>query len=1110
VFAGPEPGSLPGQLTSFVGRTNELAEADELLARARLLTITGAGGSGKTRLAIRLAAESAAQHPGGTWFCDLAAAADEGGVADAAARALGLPPVAGGDAAGTVARELRGRRALLLVDNCEHVLAAAAHLVEHLLLACADLRVLATSQEPLGVPGEFLLRLGALTEEEALGLFADRVRQGLRNFDLDGLNREPALEICRRLDGIPLALELAAARARAVPLPDLVVELEDRFRILVGTSRSAPTRQQTLEAAVAWTYSLIPAEERVAMLRLSVLPGPFTLATAREVAAGAGLEAAAVGSAIANLADRSVLELDSASGRYRMLETLRAFGFQRLEEAGDAAAVLGRAARHAAMTDANRTGLALAREAVARLAAGDPERLEMLDLLAGQAERVGDYAAGTEALEEMRSVLTVTGDLARLANVEMRLSSSLPLDTGELERAAAAAHRAREIYRGLGDEGAVLQVENELAWVAGLGGDLAGQARLAGGVLEQAAATAAGGPAHLHSLGCLGCALVFAGRFAEADDALRAGLRIATSQGDLYQVGWFTGIIAVQLALAVGPKAAEQLLAEVRPRVVEHLDPVLIEGSLLAKRLAGNHRAVLVEIEADAAAIAGFGFRGAGILQLAAASAGDVGELAAADALQARATLLWAGRDVYYQSRAAHWLEGTIAWNRGDLPVAIERARQGAEELLAMGALPIAALALRDLADMLREAGRLPEAVAAETRLAATVNGLDSPFLQTLAEFAKPAAADALGRLGYLDLHARSLAAGGRLKEAAAAYEKLGASRRRDRLLAELARSGQAPPSPTATALRRCLLFESVTAADLELLAAATARGSYRAGEEVHRRHDPAREVGIIETGAVRLGLSTPDGLRLLGQVGPGELLGERAVIGGEAHALDAGAVEATTVVWLPAVALLGFLRSRPAIAERLLTMVSQRLRQEAALTGEPEPADVAARMLGRLPEAAGDEAGAPVYEILPVRLAAGAIHLLHPAGSPSWMVSAAPGRSAGELVGAALAAVGLRSGIVHSTSWRQDAGRLVLTYLAVLSEPAAAPGFEDAPIARTDLARGGTHGAPSAIEVTQVVEHGLRHLSWLSKDDPVIGPALPKEWLAKIAEYQPEPFRAL
>jgi len=433
-----------------------------------------------------------------------------------------------------------------------------------------------------------------------------------------------------------------------------------------------------------------------------------------------------------------------------------------------------------------------------------------------------------------------------------------------------------------------------------------------------------------------------------------------------------------------------------------------------------------------------------------------------------------------------------------------------------MGALPIAALALRDLADMLGEAGRDAEAAAAEARLAASVSGLDSPFLRSLAEFATPATADLLGRLGYLELHARSLASAGRSGESAAALGRLGASRRRDRLLADLARSGQAPPSPVATALRRCLLFDSVAGDDLELLAGGAARAFYRDGEEVHRRHDPVREVGVIETGRVRLGLPTPDGPRQLTEVQPGELLGERAVIGDEKHALDAVATEATTVVWLPAATLLGFLRSRPAVAARLLTLLSQRLRQEASLTEEPEPADVAARVLGRprlfgrLPEAAGDAAGAPAFEILAVRLAAGAIHLLRPVGSASWLMDSTPGRPAGELVDAALAAVGLRSSIVHSTSWRQQAGRLVLTYLAVLSEPAAAEGFEDTAMARTELARGGTHGAPAAIDVSQVVEHGLRHLSWLSRDDPVIGPALTSEWLAKVAEYQPEPFRAL
>ncbi|MDQ6918651.1 MAG: cyclic nucleotide-binding domain-containing protein [Candidatus Dormibacteraeota bacterium] len=1110
MFAGTSPGSLPGQLTSFVGRSRDLAEGAALLARARLLTITGAGGSGKTRLAVQLAAESAPAHPGGAWFCDLAAVADATGIVEAAARALGLPPEAGGDPSGALARELRGKRALLLVDNCEHVLAGAASLVEGLLLACPDLRLLATSQEPLGVPGEVLLRLGALADEEALALFAERVRQALPRFALEGNARAQALEICRRLDGIPLALELAAARARTVPLANLVAELDDRFGILVGNARSAPTRQQTLEAAVAWTYSLIPPLERSAMQRLSVLPGPFTLATAREVAAGDDLGPGSVAGAVAGLVDRSVLELDSEAGRYRMLETLRAFAFERLEEAGESAAVLGRAARHAAASDANRTGLALARRALARLAEGDPERLEMLDLLAGQAERVGDYAAGTGALEEMRAALAATEDLSRLANVEMRISSSLPLDTGELDRAAEAANRAREIYRQLGDDQAVLQVDNELAWVAGLGGDLAGQVRLAGVVVERAAAVASNGPAHLHSLGCLGCGLLFVGRFAEADAALRHALRIATSQDDLYQVGWLTGILALELALTAGPPAGEQLLAEVRPRVAEHLDPVVVESSLLIKILAGNHRAALDEFDAESATIASFAFRGAWIFALAAGAAGEVGEIGTAEALQSRARALWAGRDVYYQSRAAHWLEGTIAWNRGDLGLAIEEARKGAEELLAMDALPIAALALRDLADMLTEAGREEEAAEAEASLAAAVRGVDSPFLHSLAEFAAPTTGELLGKLGYRVLHARSLAASGRTAEAAASLEKLGALRQRDRLLAGLARSGQAPPSPVAMALRRCLLFDSVAAADLELLAGAAARGTYRAGEEVQRRHETAREVGVVEAGAVRLALPTPDGPRLLGDIRPGELLGERAVIGGERHALDGVATEATSVVWLPVPALLGFIRSRPALAERLLVLLSQRLRQEAAVTGDPEPAEVAARVLGRLPGVPGDEAGAPAFEILPVRLVEGLIHLLRPTGSSSWLVDAAPGRSAGELVGASLAAVGLDAAIVHSTSWRQVGGRLVLTYLAVLSERAAAPGFEDSVIGRTDLARGGTHGAPAAIDVTQVVEHGLRHLSWLSRDDPVLGPALGSEWLAKVAEYQPEPFRVL
>jgi len=586
---------------------------------------------------------------------------------------------------------------------------------------------------------------------------------------------------------------------------------------------------------------------------------------------------------------------------------------------------------------------------------------------------------------------------------------------------------------------------------------------------------------------------------------------MATSQNDLYQVGWFAGILAMQLALTVGPRAAEQLLAEIRPQVEEQLDPVIVEGSLLAKRLAGNQRAVLAEMEVEATAIAGFGFRGAGILELAAAAAGELGEIGTATALGDRATVLWAGRDVYYQSRAAHWLEGTIAWNRGDLGRAIERTRLGAERLLAMGALPIAALALRDLADMLGEAGHGPEAAAAEASLAATVDRLDSPFLRSLAEFAAPATVDTLARLGYGDLHARSLAAAGRLEEAAAAFEKLGASRRRDRLLADLARFGPGagiPGSDHASAL------PSLRVGGFGGPRAPRRGGGTRLLSD--RRGDPPPPPTGSGAGSGRNRGRPPRPLNpgRASTAGPGPAWraprragshrdgSPRARCGSNARhdrrlaargsaarlrPLAAGAGRAAVDAALPAPPA-GVGGDRRARARRLrrpgpraLARSGRRRRRRAGVRKSSPSAwrRACSTSFDRPGPLRGWSTRRPA-----VRRA-------------SWSVRRSP-----------------RPGYGRRSCTRppgaQHAGRLVLTYLAVVSEPASAEGFEDGAIGRTELARGGTHGAPAVIDVAQVVEHAMRHLSWLSRDDPVIGPALSREWLAKVAEYHPEPFRSL
>jgi CRP-like cAMP-binding protein len=267
----------------------------------------------------------------------------------------------------------------------------------------------------------------------------------------------------------------------------------------------------------------------------------------------------------------------------------------------------------------------------------------------------------------------------------------------------------------------------------------------------------------------------------------------------------------------------------------------------------------------------------------------------------------------------------------------------------------------------------------------------------------------------------------------------------------------------------------------------------------------------LVESGRVRLSIGTHAGERVLGVAGPGDLFGERALIDSELRATDAVAAEDCELLSVRATDLLRFIESRPAVAERTLTLVRMRVRQESELTGEPEPSDVAARLLGSMQRLSAAEGRAlPIYEILPLYLAGGSAWLMRPATRASIQVDAAPGALPADAVGASLAAAGLDADIVHSTSWRYERGRLVLTYLAVLPEPVEAAGFEAAPVTRAELARGTAKGAPTDIGVGQVVEHGLRHLSWLSKDDPIIRQALPAEWQELVEAYRPEPFRAL
>ncbi|MDA2808869.1 AfsR/SARP family transcriptional regulator [Nocardiopsis suaedae] len=392
---GPEPGAgpgadgppvrLPASLTAFVARDEELRAALGLLSGERLVTLVGPGGSGKTRLAVetgtRLAAERPDLVPDGVWFIDLAPLRDGAAVPEALLEALGVreravtPLQVGGTADDPLARAaevLSGRRLLLVADNCEHLVGDVADAAERLLAACPGVRVLATSREPLGVTGERLQAVPPLAlppegagAEEAAGyasvrLFADRVRAWRPSFAVDASTAGPVVRICRELDGMPLALELAAARVRAMPLPQLAERLTDRFRLLASGPRQVRPRHQTLQAVVDWSWELLDGAEQALLRRLSVFAGGASLDAVEAVCADEALDPARSGapgpgpgpgggtvggrdvwSVLFALVDKSLVEADGADAgghgqpRYRMLETVRAYGAQRLAESGE-------------------------------------------------------------------------------------------------------------------------------------------------------------------------------------------------------------------------------------------------------------------------------------------------------------------------------------------------------------------------------------------------------------------------------------------------------------------------------------------------------------------------------------------------------------------------------------------------------------------------------------------------------------------------------------------------------------------------------------------------------------------------------------------------------
>ena len=321
----------------------------------RLLTLTGSGGSGKTRLALQVATDLLEEFEHGVWWVELAALSDPLLVPQVVASALGIPERVDCTLTEALSDALRTKHLLLVLDNCEHLLGACRQLIETLLHTCPTLRVLVTSREALTITGEtvwlvlplrvpdtyHLPPIEGLMTYEAIQLFIERARSVQPSFTLTPENASAVVQVCRRLDGIPLATELAAARIRVLSVEQIVARLDDAYRLLTGGSRSALARQQTLRAAMDWSYHLLSAQEQAFFRRLSVFAGSFSLAAAEAICAGSPGEECDVLEVLSSLIDKSLVLMEQRSGeaRYRLLETMRQYGQNKLRQAGEVTAM---------------------------------------------------------------------------------------------------------------------------------------------------------------------------------------------------------------------------------------------------------------------------------------------------------------------------------------------------------------------------------------------------------------------------------------------------------------------------------------------------------------------------------------------------------------------------------------------------------------------------------------------------------------------------------------------------------------------------------------------------------------------------------------------------
>ncbi|MGQ0549733.1 MAG: tetratricopeptide repeat protein [Armatimonadota bacterium] len=538
------PNNLPRQLTSFVGREREMAEVRGLLFTTPLLTLTGPGGGGKTRLALQTAAELLQEFADGAWLVDLAALSDATLVAQTVASSLRVREQPGRSVLTTLTEYLRPKQLLLVLDNCEHLVAGCAEVAAALLRACPRLRILVTSREALRVGGELVWPVPSLstpdperppaadilTRFEASRLFVERALAVNREFSVAGT--AAVAQICRRLDGIPLAIELAAARTNVLTVEQIAARLDDRFHLLTAGSRTAPPRHQTLQAAIDWSHDLLAESERVMLRRLSVFAGGFTLEGAEAVCAWEGVREFDVLDLLSQLVDKSLLLVEQRGTelRYRLLETIRQYAEERLRASGDEAvlrarhrdwflrlaeqaepAVRGpeqaawlerldadhdnlRMALEFCMAEGGENGLRLAAalwpfweirghmaEGRRRLTAAlsvagamvqSPSGAKALTAAGVLAYRQGDHTAARGFLEQSLAISRTAGDSAGVA-MSLNSLGNVARDEGDFAAAASFYKESLAIRRALDDKRGVAYTLNNLGNVVRAQGDYA-------------------------------------------------------------------------------------------------------------------------------------------------------------------------------------------------------------------------------------------------------------------------------------------------------------------------------------------------------------------------------------------------------------------------------------------------------------------------------------------------------------------------------------------------------------------------------------------------------------------------------------------------------------